>query len=107
LSAATARERAAAIRGALAEAGCSGKDNIDDAARLVDLPDGEVDDKKLGEIVEALKKRRPELFGAKSDDSGGGGYTPPGAPNAPKQSTRMSDLRQQFREQREKTGAKT
>lgn len=59
---AAARSRAADIRTALVTAGCR-LDALDDAARLVDLPAGEVDQAALTAAVTAVQQRRGEMFG--------------------------------------------
>ncbi|MFI6653178.1 hypothetical protein ACIBI8_37015 [Streptomyces sp. NPDC050529] len=60
--AAEARERTANRRSVLVGLGAAG-DDLDDAAALLRVPDN-ADDTDLQEAAEALKKRRPELFGA-------------------------------------------
>lgn len=59
---AAARSRAADIRTALVTAGCR-LDALDDAARLVDLPAGDVDQAALTAAVGAVQQRRAEMFG--------------------------------------------
>ncbi|MER5277802.1 hypothetical protein ABT025_18865 [Streptomyces sp. NPDC002809] len=60
--AAEARERTANRRAVLVGLGATG-DDLDDAAALLRVPD-DADDTDLQEAADALRKRRPELFGA-------------------------------------------
>lgn len=62
-AAAVARERAANRRAVLAGLGATG-DDLEDAAALLRVAD-DADDQAVREAAEALKGRRPELFGAK------------------------------------------
>lgn len=62
-AAAAERERVANRRAVLAGLGATG-DDLEDAAALLRAPD-DADDQALREAAEALKARRPELFGAK------------------------------------------
>jgi hypothetical protein len=61
-AAAVARERAAARRSVLVSLGATG-DDLEDAAALLRVAD-DADDQAVREAAEALKGRRPELFGA-------------------------------------------
>lgn len=62
-AAAAERERAANRRAVLAGLGATG-DDLEDAAALLRVPD-DADDQALREAAEALKTRRPELFGSR------------------------------------------
>lgn len=67
---AAARERRADLRGALRDAGCP-RDDLDDALALLDRAVGsDYDDDELDDEVEALKTRRPALFGDDDDPDG-------------------------------------
>jgi hypothetical protein len=70
---AEARERAAIRKDALVRLGATG-DDLEDAAALLRVAD-DADDQAVREAAEALKERRPELFGAQR--------TPPALPPAP------------------------
>lgn len=59
--AAEARERTANRRAVLVSLGATG-DDLDDATALLRVPD-DADDTDVQEAADALKKRRPELFG--------------------------------------------
>jgi hypothetical protein len=78
------RDRDSKVRAALVRLGATG-DDLDDAARLITVPD-DADDQKITELAEALKTRRTELFGGTAPQQ-----LPPapsGAPaagNAPRQ----------------------
>ncbi|MGW7636097.1 capsid assembly scaffolding protein Gp46 family protein [Streptomyces decoyicus] len=61
-AAAVARERTATRRSVLVGLGATG-DDLDDATALLRV-DADADDEALQEAAEALKARRPELFGA-------------------------------------------
>jgi len=75
-AAATARERSAARRAVLVGLGATG-DDLEDAAALLRVAD-DADDQAVREGAEALKERRPELFGAQRAPQ-----TPPALPPAP------------------------
>jgi hypothetical protein len=62
-AAAVARERAANRRAVLVGLGATG-DDLEDAAALLRVAD-DADDQTIREAAEALKQRRPELFGTK------------------------------------------
>lgn len=98
-AAAVARERDATIRAALAEAGV-GRDDMTDARRLVDIADGDLDEKAVGTAVEDLKKRRPELFGG-TRTTPPAGFTPPGSPTPGAQPSSMAERREHYRKQLE------
>lgn len=98
-AAATAKERDATVRAALAVAGCTGKDDMADATRLVQLPDGDLDDKVAEDAVDALKKRRPELFGGKRGPATPPAFTPPGSPAPTGSPTSMEQARERYRNQ--------
>ncbi|BCK74015.1 hypothetical protein Srufu_079680 (plasmid) [Streptomyces libani subsp. rufus] len=76
-AAAIARERTAQRRSVLVGLGATG-DDLDDAAALLRVDD-DADDTALQEAAEALKARRPELFGATRQTA----PDPSGAPPAP------------------------
>lgn len=75
-AAAAARERAANRRAVLAGLGATG-DDLEDAAALLRVPD-DADDQALQDAAEALKARRPELFGTAPQPT-----VAPGPPPAP------------------------
>ncbi|MFE3196792.1 hypothetical protein [Embleya sp. NPDC059237] len=81
-AAADARERAALRRSVLAGLGATGEDLADAAALLDRDLDGEADEQAIAEAAQALKARRPGLFGAITPPAPGG--APAGAiPSAP------------------------
>ncbi|MFD9004396.1 hypothetical protein ACFV0T_26145 [Streptomyces sp. NPDC059582] len=73
---AVARERSANRRAVLVGLGATG-DDLEDAAALLRVAD-DADDQAVREAAEALKGRRPELFGAQRAPQ-----TPPALPPAP------------------------
>ena len=97
---AIARERAAVRRAALVALGATG-DDLKDAERLLAVDD-DADEQAIAEAAEALKARRPELFGSSTalvppaapGGSPAGGPPPRGA-NMPKPGQHGADMARQ------------
>ncbi|MGW8889164.1 hypothetical protein [Streptomyces sp. NPDC055749] len=98
IATAAARERTAERRAALVGLGALGGDLVDAEALLrVAVPE-DADEKAVGEAAEALKKRRPTLFGGQAEETtpapGGSpaGGPPPRRSTAPKPGANGIDM---------------